>query len=72
MFTHNAVTDAKMVGSKRVGGESHDTDLPPHTHIMFSRYSPSALLLQRAWVTIIHPNPKLILGLPHAKAASTI
>lgn len=58
--------------TKQLGGESHDIDLPPHTHIMFSRYSPSASVLQRAWVTIIHPNPKLILGLPHAKAANTI
>jgi hypothetical protein len=58
--------------TKRVGGESHGIDLPPHTHIVFSRYSPSALLLQRAWVTIIHPNPKLILGLPHAKATNPI
>jgi hypothetical protein len=58
--------------TKQVGGESHDIDLPPHTHIMFSRYSSSALLLQRAWVTIIHPNPKLILGLPNAKAANTV
>lgn len=47
-------------GTKQVGEESHETDLPPHTHIGFPWYSPVVLLLQRAWATKIHPKSNLI------------